>query len=71
MKITRVECFILDKQYPFVKVHTDEGVTGIGEMFRRNAPIHEAAVDGVLAPNLIGKDPLNAEALWQEMSPLR
>ena len=36
MKITRVDCFILDKQYSFVKVHTDEGVTGIGEIFRRN-----------------------------------
>ena len=68
MEITRVECFILDKQFPFVKVHTNEGITGIGEIFRRNAPIHKAAVDSVLAPNLIGKDPLNTEALWQAMS---
>ena len=68
MKITRVECFILDKQFPFVRVHTDEGITGIGEIFRRNAPIHKTAVESVLAPNLIGKDPLNTEARWQEMS---
>ena len=68
MEITRVECFILDKQFPFVEVHTNEGITGIGEIFRRNAPIHKAAVDSVLAPNLIGKDPLNTEALWQAMS---
>ena len=68
MIITRVECFILDKQFPFVKVHTDAGITGIGEIFRRNARIYKAAVESVLAPSLIGKDPLNAEALWQEMS---
>ena len=68
MKIRGVECFILDKQFPFVKVRTNEGITGIGEIFRRNAPIYKAAVDSVLAPSLIGKDPLNAEARWQEMS---
>jgi L-alanine-DL-glutamate epimerase-like enolase superfamily enzyme len=68
MKITRVECLILDQQFPFVKVHTDAGITGIGEIFRRNAPIYKAAVESALAPVLIGKDPLNTEALWQEMS---
>ncbi|MDA0735443.1 MAG: hypothetical protein O2909_13000 [Chloroflexi bacterium] len=50
MKITRVECFILDKQFPFVRVQTDEGITGIGEIFRRNAPIHKTAAESVLAP---------------------
>jgi hypothetical protein len=31
MKITRVECFILNQQFPFVKVHTDAGITGIAK----------------------------------------
>lgn len=68
MKIINVECLILDQQYPFVRVYTDEGIVGIGECFRRNAPIHKAAVESVLAPILVGKDPLNTEARWQEMS---
>ena len=30
MKIVSVECLVLDGDFPFVKVHTDEGITGIG-----------------------------------------
>ena len=31
MKITSIKCLVLDKQFPFVFVETDEGITGIGE----------------------------------------
>ncbi len=34
MKITEVECLILD-QFPFVRIYTDEGLVGLGECFRR------------------------------------
>ena len=26
MKITQVECLLLDRQFPFVRIHTDEGL---------------------------------------------
>ena len=31
MKITSIEYLVLDKSFPFVLVHTDEGITGTGE----------------------------------------
>ena len=30
MKITSVECLILDNQFPFVFIETDEGITCLG-----------------------------------------
>ncbi len=59
MKITAIET-IQNKNFSnfvWVKIHTDEGITGLGETFRNpNAIvsyIHESC-----APYLLGKDPL-------------
>ena len=59
MKITAIET-IHNKNFSnlvWVKIHTDEGLTGLGETFRNpNAIIsyiHESC-----APYLLGKDPL-------------
>ena len=35
MKITSIEYVVLEELHPFVFIHTDDGVTGIGECFRR------------------------------------
>jgi L-alanine-DL-glutamate epimerase-like enolase superfamily enzyme len=48
----------------FVKVHTDEGVTGIG--LGAGGAIEQAAVEK-LAPLLIGEDPVDVERLWPKM----
>ena len=68
MKITSVECVILDKQFPFVLVHTDEGLLGIGECFRRQPAVTKTVIDDILAPSIIGKDPCETDARFRDMS---
>ena len=68
MKITDVECLVLDRAFPFVWVHTDEGLTGIGECFRRQPTVIKALVDDLLRPALVGKDPLDTEVRWRDMA---
>ena len=67
MKITDVECLVLDRQFPFVRVYTDEGLVGIGECFRRLPQVVQTLVDSTLKPALIGKDPVDTESRWREM----
>ncbi len=51
-----------------VKVHTDEGIVGVGEGFCLGAlDTTAAAVAETLAPLLLGKDPCRIEMLWQLM----
>ena len=63
MRITAIETIHVGA-YPnisFVEVHTDEGITGLGETFRGPqavaAHIHES-----IAPHLLGRDPRDIEA---------
>jgi L-alanine-DL-glutamate epimerase-like enolase superfamily enzyme len=52
-----------------VRVFTDAGIVGIGEAMGRPGPgISAAAINEVLAPMLIGGDPLAVEAHWAAMS---
>ena len=67
MKITEVECMILDRQFPFVRVYTYEGLVGIGECFRRQPQTIKTLVENYLTPALMGKDPLDTEVLWRDM----
>jgi galactonate dehydratase len=70
MKITKLETFIVGnpwKNWVFVKVHTDEGLTGIGEATAGlsarpgEEQVHE------LERFVIGEDPLQPERLYQKM----
>lgn len=67
MKITAVDAFRVAPKFLFVRVRTDEGVTGWGEAGAQfqSRPI-AAAVDE-LGKYLIGKNPLAIEAHWQIM----
>ena len=59
MKIAAVETLRVD-DFPnltFVRIHTDEGITGLGETFY-SAEAVEAHLHGVVAPLLLGEDPL-------------
>ena len=67
MKITGVECLILDRQFPFVWVYTDEGITGIGECFRRQPEVIKTLVEHTLKPALVGQDPTETEPRWRDM----
>ncbi len=65
MKITAVDAFICPPQWTFIRIRTDEGITGWGEagmQFRAKAV--QAAVHD-LREILIGKDPTRIEAHWQ------
>ena len=63
MKITNVETVRLG-EFPniiWVRIHTDEGLTGLGETFMGAAAV-EAYIHEWVAPKLIGKDPLAIES---------
>ena len=47
MKITEIECLVIDGEYPYVIIETDEGITGIGECFRRSPWVTKSAVDTI------------------------
>jgi len=51
-----------------VKITTDAGLVGWGEVHAPVAPeVTKAAVDVLLAPAIIGKDPRQVAVLWDEM----
>lgn len=67
MKITNMETFIVPPRWLFLKIETDEGITGWGEpVVEGRAATVEAAVKE-LSEYLIGKDPLKIEDHWQVM----
>ncbi len=53
------------RNWLFVKVHTDEGIVGIGECSGWPRVIETAVQD--LKSILIGEDPMHIERLWQKM----
>ncbi len=48
-----------------VRIETDQGITGVGECMVRLTPTATRDIIRDLAPVLIGKDPLDREALWE------
>ena len=67
MKITNVECFIIDETYPYVIIETDEGLTGIGECFRRAPFITKSAVETIYKDILIGLNPFEISIIWNKL----
>lgn len=69
MKITHVESIVLMKRYHMVRIVTNEGVTGVGEVSAAimNASVTHTMVERVLAPLLVGEDPADIERLWRRM----
>lgn len=59
------------RNWIFIKVETDEGITGVGESTTEH---HEHAIATMVekhfAPYLLGKDPTKITRLWQEMQRL-
>ncbi len=67
MKITKFEIKKVPPSWVWLFVHTDAGVTGIGEPFLEGHP--EAVIAEVqrLEPLFVGKDPRQIELLWEAM----
>jgi galactonate dehydratase len=64
IKVSKIETFILKNSWVFVKISTDAGITGWGEMLKDDA---KACAAGALEVGnyLIGKDPLRVAHHWQ------
>jgi galactonate dehydratase len=67
MKITKLELIHVKPRWLFLKMHTDEGITGLGEpIVEGRARTVETAVRE-LESYLIGQDPRRIEHHWQVM----
>ena len=67
MKITNIETYHVKPRWLFVKISTDEGISGWGEpVLEGKATVVEEAVK-VNSKVLLGQDPMNIEQLWQIM----
>jgi galactonate dehydratase len=64
VKITRIEPIFVDR-FLFVKVHTDAGITGLGESGTWGFLEASAQVMETYARYLVGQDPLRIEHHWQ------
>ena len=64
IKVTNIETFVLRNSWVFVKISTDAGITGWGEMLKDDA---KACAAGALEVGdyLIGKDPRPVVHHWQ------
>jgi L-alanine-DL-glutamate epimerase-like enolase superfamily enzyme len=83
MKITKLEVFVLGdsrslapndisyiEELPFLRIKTDEGITGLSEMFGVPAGVARAVVDGtdsLFRHLLVGEDPIPPERLWHKL----
>jgi len=55
---------------PFVRIHTDEGITGISEIFSVPPGVAKSVLDGpnsFLGRHLMGEDPIPPERLWAHL----
>src|SRR5712691_6568110 len=75
MKITAIETLHLSRgitvhagpiQWLWVLVHTDAGLTGLGETYP-HPEAEKANIHRSLAPVLVGRNPLEIDRLWADM----
>src|SRR5690606_13989695 len=64
IKVTKIETFVLKNSWVFVKVSTDAGIVGWGEMLKDDA---KACAAGALEVSdyLVGQDPTRVAHHWQ------
>ena len=67
MKITKLTTFLVPPRWCFLKIETDEGITGWGEPVLEGRAQTVAAAVEELSDDLIGKDPRHIEDLWTVM----
>src|ERR1700761_3360180 len=73
MQITDVKTFLVhdrerpDRNYAFVKIYTDEGLTGLGESGINGKELALAGLIETYAPILRGMDPARIEHIWQTL----
>src|SRR5262249_26069462 len=65
LKVTRLETFLVQPRWLFLKVHTDAGIVGLGEPIVHGRAETVAAAVHEIEPYLVGKDPRNVVHHWQ------
>lgn len=67
MKITEVKTFLVKPRWLFLKIETDEGLTGLGEPIVEGRALTVAQAVDECKDYLIGKDPTRVMHHWQAM----
>src|SRR5271165_6657306 len=65
LKITRLETFLVKPRWLFLNIHTNAGITGLGEPIMEGRALTCAEAVKEIEPYLIGKDPRAAVHHWQ------
>src|SRR5258708_11348803 len=65
IKVTRLETFLVQPRWLFLKVHTNAGIVGLGEPVVEGRAETVAAAVHEIEPYLVGKDPRQVVHHWQ------
>jgi len=65
LKITKLETFLVKPRWLFLKIHTNAGITGLGEPITEGRALTCAEAVKEIEPYLVGKDPRPVVHHWQ------
>jgi len=65
LKITKLETFLVKPRWLFLKIHTNAGITGLGEPITEGRALTCAEAVKEVEPYLVGKDPRPVAKHWQ------
>src|SRR4051812_11044079 len=65
LKITKLEAFLVKPRWLFLKIHTNAGITGLGEPILEGRAKTCAEAVKEIEPYLLGKDPRRVVHHWQ------
>jgi galactonate dehydratase len=65
IKVTKLETFLVQPRWLFLKVHTDAGIVGLGEPIVEGRAETVAAAVKEIEPYMVGKDPRQSTHHWQ------
>jgi galactonate dehydratase len=65
LKITKLETFLVKPRWLFLKIHTNAGITGLGEPVTEGRALTCAQAVKEVEPYLVGKDPRAVAHHWQ------
>ena len=67
MKVAKVESLVLLGRFHLVRIYTDDGIDGVGEVSPMNAAVTHSLVEKALAPLVVGESPFDVERIWHRM----
>src|SRR5690606_20260398 len=68
VKVTRLTTYLVPPRWCFLRIDTDEGITGWGEPVVEGRAHTVAAAVEEMADYLVGQDPLRIEEHWQVLA---